>query len=1451
MLEMLLVVGLIAVLSAVSFIGVFSYLRRLNQLEKDGSAKEIFIAAQNHLSMAESQGYLERTNFGAEEKKDGVGTGVYYFIVGAEGSYPDDDPNSVLGLMLHPDDDPNSVLGLMLPLGSIDESVRTGGSYIIRYQKSPARMLDVFYSNKGGRMDHTFTLEEYNALVQASDNLIGEEKEEARRNYGDNKDVIGWYGGDQALDPEREKVTLLKAPKIQILNAERLQVIVEDTNTNSDPNLEVKGAALQLEIEGELSGLAHIVDLVTVNSSTEEKTRVNDGSFVKYDATSRKFTVTLDDITSTSASLHFGNIIEGTGWPKTETEGGSTTYFIPGENLKLTARAYNNLKLSNIAETQGKTNSLFGNGTTAEKAVISNIRHLENLSETISNLDKYDALTDGKLNIKEAEQTTDLDWTDFRLKIAGVSETEFAAKSEAEKAAVLNRVTVSSYNNSTVSEAGTFMPIDLYYLLAYKGNQHSISNVCVNTDADADAGLFGRISTTLSGDLSVKALELINFDIETSGEGKSAGALAGSAKNLTAEGVLVRNIGKDGDDKALEITASGTDGIAGGLIGSMNGGSVNGSAAAVYVKGGSAAGGLVGKAEESVTIENSYSGGHTKEGKFVDATDVDDVRFNVIAADSAGVAGGLVGTAATLTANYCYSTCSATGSTAGGFAGTLSDSSVKDSYAAGLVKGTTKGMIAGTEGSTTFKNVRYLEGVSSGTKGLSSGTDPDEIKAFKTAKDEEADSTNGFIPKEDNRAEAVPYDSPLTVMYLGKYLLKTVDQLRAGGGDPAVAALGTKISSRHYGDWLGTEDVLKTTLAIENAERLSANISFPLSGLTDLGGETFLSVMVKGETSGQNAYLLLSLKEESGGSVTASFVRAENLIEDKKMELTATAGATVADDAYKTRVASMIQPVQTAVTGGTDKTVTVSLTFDDITASGMHFADLFPTLTPGENIKVAAVGGAEKDRAAMAEFIAEKATWGEEGDEAPVILKETNSLFGGDGKGTDKMSISENVIASAFITNIRHLENLHDGISSLGLAYNTETKKRAEASSLTVTKAVQKSDLYWTVFMDNIKKNGPKPTKVQIYDKTNIGENASSDGSFFPVSPTYALTYDGTSKKVEGIKVQTSGAAGVFGELPAKDSSNKDLSHSISNLELLDCDIESTGGSAGALAGKATGTDISNVLVHNTVDPNNSAVDAALEITASGSAGGLVGELSGGSVTGCAAAVYVKSTGSAAGGLIGTVSGTEASITGSYSGGHTKDGAYLTLTTDSGAARINVIGSTAAGGLIGDASGTNLTVRQSYSTCSARGETAGGFIGKAGAGTIGNSYATGLVTGTNRGAFAGSATGTTFSEDSYMDIVNYTADNGSLPPVAGPANAGVSAFDSTTDSYDAFVQIKTTDGSPATAVPYDSFLKTNYNNKYLYKSAANLGYDAGSAFVSQHYGDWPSPETMIVNTPNT
>ena len=301
-------------------------------------------------------------------------------------------------------------------------------------------------------------------------------------------------------------------------------------------------------------------------------------------------------------------------------------------------------------------------------------------------------------------------------------------------------------------------------------------------------------------------------------------------------------------------------------------------------------------------------------------------------------------------------------------------------------------------------------------------------------------------------------------------------------------------------------------------------------------------------------------------------------------------------------------------------------------------------------------------------------------------------------------------------------------------------------------------------------------------------------------------------------------------------------------------------------------TSVSNVLVRNSKE-NDSSFSSTKNITADASAGGLIGSMSGGAVTGCATAVYV-SGGTNAGGLIGKAE--RGTVTACYSAGHTKDGSYQDWLDVEGHG-YDVTGAT-AGGLIGSST-ADLT--DSYSTCSVSGTSTagGGFVGNASGGSIDNCYAVGLVKtdpvgqgsrASNRGAFAGTASGTaSFSDCLYYGIINEvkrtegqggtatTVFDHYLGAVGDAADAvdGITEIDLNADTYGIFV------GAPddwTKAEPNDDALKTYYQQTYNLRGISRLAGTSGTPtggttdpkepIVYTHYGDWPAPEIFVINT---
>ena len=729
MAEMLIVVAIIGVLSGVAFISVFAYQRTMGQLERDGIAKEIFVAAQNHLTAAYGEGYLSTSSYGTPDTADRDNNNKVYYIAVNQGVASED-----------------AMFDLMLPFGAIDETVRAGGSYIIRYQPETATVLDVFYCSTSGspeRFNHSLSSEDYANVV----NLTGDGQEEkaARRN-GDWDDgaILGWYGGE--LASALPNLTL-KAPTIEVVNADKL--IVKVTDQNSDKN----EAMLQLIVEGVSSGAKKAIGLSSTATGR-----------VTYD--SAQYTIVLDDITS--SDMHFTEL------------GADTGAFVPGENIKIQAVAYSTTALANIAYSGEKTtNSLFADGTTAETAYIASIRHLENLDKKVSNLDAND--TD-KLNIEDAVQTTDLNWTTFKEQTNPNSP---------------DSTSIYLYSSTgVITTVPNYYPISPDYALTYDGQSHSISNITANAD---NAGLFGDTSSVTS----ISNLELIDFSITGT---STAGALAGTLTGTTVTNVLARNSSGIQTTDTRVITASSGD--AGGLVGSMNG-TVQASAASLVVSGTTTAGGLIGTA--SGTIEGCYSGGHTTGGAYSSDS------YNVTA--TSGTAGGLVGSyTGSSRITYSYSTCSVSGGTCGGFVGRATDATISYCYCTGLVSGDNAFIGDGTlsgEGNYYYEIVNEVltkdaSGNVTAVTYKESGSDSDKVTAF----DSDTVTYNDFVGSSSDWKSAKAYDTDLNKYYAGKYNLQTIEQ-RYGETPPTYDADGDEIRdytswsdlfvSTHYGDWPSPE----------------------------------------------------------------------------------------------------------------------------------------------------------------------------------------------------------------------------------------------------------------------------------------------------------------------------------------------------------------------------------------------------------------------------------------------------------------------------------------------------------------------------------------------------------------------------------------------------------------------------------------------------------------------
>lgn len=815
MAELLIVVAIILVLAAVVFIAIIQHQRSLAQLERDTIAKEIFIAAQNHLTAAEGEGYpglSDLKDIKDDDDKVVSQNGNHGTFQGITGKVAKDDGNDYYMVVNRglpdkggtgSDGSLGGMFGLMLPFGSIDENVRGGGSYIIRYDRAKAQIEDVFYCSAGdSRFGHDLSAGEYAVVCALA--VDDADAKKSRRSYGDDKAVLGWYGGQQAQNLARME---LQRPVIKVHNNERLTVSVDDVN--ADAGIKNGGVTIQpdmiLLVTGLSSGAQYYFKLERKSADNikySSKTNTTTGSLI----TEAGYVVTLDDITTAgmnfaklfptgtvAAGMTSAGIISTAG---TSTAGGSNSkLFIPGENLKIQAIAYSNKALAAIQYSAEKTtNSLFwdaektGASEVINTAYINNMRHLENLDQAVSNRNANGNAF--KVDIASAVQTDNLIWVDNDGETRDFVSTIKDQKNDEGAPAIYK------YNSTTAAASGgSYLPVDLTGF-SYDGRGHSIKSVTAGANSAGHAGLFGLLTKC-----SVKNLELIDFSIH--GGSGAAGALAGSITAADSVQTSVENVvahNSSADAKSGE-SRTVTGGDAGGLVGSMSGSTISSSGAAITVSG-TNAGGLVGGASGG-NIRRSFSGGHTDQGEYYTHNNGkrDKAIYNVTGSTAAG---GLVGSSTASISNS-YSTCSVSGSAdsskAGGFVGSASGS-IKGSYCTGLVKThemtetTNKnegkvGAFAGTLASgTTTEKCQYFEimnevNLKKGDKTTldhylyAVGDREDSHKNAITAIDTDAAAYEAFAGARGTWDPANAYDNATRKYYRGKFNLRTVHQLPA------------------------------------------------------------------------------------------------------------------------------------------------------------------------------------------------------------------------------------------------------------------------------------------------------------------------------------------------------------------------------------------------------------------------------------------------------------------------------------------------------------------------------------------------------------------------------------------------------------------------------------------------------------------------------------------------
>lgn len=482
--EMLVVLGITAIISSISLVGVSVMSTNSKMKRADSAAKAVFTAAQSVLLEYTDNGkwekYREAGDFPGSRMREEPSDFGYWL------SFEDDESVSEDYVFSEKDGTMYTCRAdeLINLRGVLDDELISGAGCFIEYNARTAVVYSVIYIYEEEDVEY----EEIFALLQErgrmSETVGSGEAREYRKNLSvkGRKVCVGYYGG--GLGKCFDEIKLLP-PAVRIVNGEKLTVYIKDENSAAPDR------RLYLRIEGKSSGAetGFYID-------KEEGLMIGDEKVftVDYDELTGETVIVLDSIVPLPdcENRHFLNIA-GNG-------------FCPGEDIVLTASLRSTEFVTRDAYASEEVCSLFENNQNG-KVTISAIRHLENLDYCIGGF-KAEAPF-------EVELTCDLD---------------FASSYPQE-------LIISSFmdeNGSSIRAKGGFYPVSNIYLRAFNGNNHVISDFYIFGEDLRYAGLFGEL-----GDCEITGIGLVSKNhsempfIKTDEDTESVGAFVGTAENLT------------------------------------------------------------------------------------------------------------------------------------------------------------------------------------------------------------------------------------------------------------------------------------------------------------------------------------------------------------------------------------------------------------------------------------------------------------------------------------------------------------------------------------------------------------------------------------------------------------------------------------------------------------------------------------------------------------------------------------------------------------------------------------------------------------------------------------------------------------------------------------------------------------------------------------------------------
>lgn len=1142
--EFLVVIAITMILAGVSFVAAIRYQSRLRRMEMDRTAKEIFLAAQNNLSLAKSGGIMERllsleeengagtSESGTNASADKIGIALTE-IAGNTGI----DADGLYYILYQPGEDADNpteeIRERLLPFGSIDETVRTDGSYLIIYNPEAGAVREVWYSDR-----YVF---QGNATEFTELSEIASDPDKRERFHGN---PVGHYAGDSLTEPGKKDPDQVGSVTLELHNEDILYAIVKDNNIGFTMNY-----TLRMWIEGLSSGAVGWFQV------SDSHVRIDE------EATSGKSTIVLDDITTdgqrfadfnSDSSMHF------------QKDG---MQFIPGEDIRVYVDSVSNETGKVIAVSRiYQTNSIF-QGITGGRVQVAGIRHLENLDSRISefkpkgNAEQLGLQTSQPDGAYMAVQQADISWALFRQNVADFHFNPNEVDQKKEQVAV--RYVIDK--TTSWSRPGSFAPLEPSYKLDYEGNSHAISDLRVDTAGAG--GCFGTVAENLtvenliitrpnitsddnaggligygkkeanaaSLEISVENV-LVQYPVITSKGVKDgtetkavdAGALVGAfnGTTLTVKSVMAANtyrtrvsdaasVDQNPPDNAEAFKIEAETGAAGGLIGSVTGNvTLSGCAASVYVDAQSYAGGLVANVNTpaagtpKVLIENCYVAGHTANGAcltdlYPGAKDFDTTkgRYNIVS----------------------------TGELAGGLAAVLPTGSVvKRSYVTASIW--SKGINSADEvDMTTFvtkcgkmNNGETITGKKASAFSycysssiVSGGENAENVKGKEILDYSNTDKLEKYFAENATftKKQAFPYDTTLastypmpTVLQLMQEDPETSSTIRSDAGEGTSQSKQIfRFSRVHVGDWVkGKKETTAGGMNIHNGNRLWVDYVMDMPQGAE---QKYLTFAVTGAESGITMYYAVDVSNAKYSFSVGSCP-------------TGTPNTSFSERKERCR----LEKIETA-----DGKICIRLYIDDLSMPFSSYQNMYVNDTYDERTHLKA--GEDIDIRCYEEI----RDWN-----ASDTPKPCNSMF-------ERIKV-ENGIYTAYVANSRHLENLNKCANPVW---------GGESNRIHITHVIQDADIAWQydpeLLRDDVEEAYSKEIS-EAYGKVIIYEGGSElvqSGSFYPIQNDDILTYDGKNEKENRNYIISNLKVNMLGEGQKSSAMFQTSKHlSVSNLNL-------------------------------------------------------------------------------------------------------------------------------------------------------------------------------------------------------------------------------------------------------------------------------------------------------------